>query len=301
MRGALGRSNLGDPTVVRSPSMRVFSAACLGLVLACAPSALAGDARSTPPVLLNLTPAWLGIEMAAASDGVRVEHVVRGSPADKAGVREGDHVVKVDGASVSAPEDVSRIVSSHRAADAIDLVLRQDGHERTARAMLIARPTSDEVARMEFVGAFAPGFTSLQAVSGALPVLGANLKGRVVVLEFWATWCGPCRMTTPTLGAWQGKYGAQGLSVVGVTTDPVERASLFVQEENMKYASVASDPMGVTHQAYRIRSIPTLFVIDKRGVVRDVSVGFSTANEAAIEREIGQLLAEPDSLPAPSK
>jgi thiol-disulfide isomerase/thioredoxin len=255
-------------------------------------SALAADAKPPgPPVIVNTNPGWLGVEMSSALDGIRVVHVIRTSPAEKAGVRDDDRIVKVDGVSVSTPEDVTRVVGAHHASDVVELTLKHDDTLRTARVTLSGRPTSDDIAKMEYVGTFAPAFAQLLAVSGTLPNVQAY-RGRVVVLEFWATWCGPCRMTTPILAGWQAKYGAQGLTVVGVTTDPVERASLYVQENDMRY-TVASDPGGFTSQSYRVRSIPSMFVIDKRGVIRDVSIGFDPNGSGALEREIAALLAEP--------
>jgi len=273
--------------------MRLWGLGMLACVLAS--PALAADAKPnagspivTPP---NNTQGWLGVEMSSALDGVRVVHVIRTSPADKGGVHDDDRIAKVDGVAVSSPEEVTRIVGGKHASDVVELTLKHGDVVRTARVTLMARPTSDEIARMEYVGTYAPAFSQLLAVSGALPDVQA-LRGRVIVVEFWATWCGPCRMTTPILAGWQAKYGAQGLTVVGVTTDPVERASLYVQENGMRY-TVASDPGGFTTQTYRVRSIPSMFVIDKRGVIRDVSIGFDPNGGGALEREIAALIAEP--------
>lgn len=285
--------------MLRCLSMRAWGLALLATTLVS--PAFAADAKPPTPAVGLVAPSvsqgWLGVEMSSALDGIRVVHVIRTSPADKAGVQDDDRIVKVDGSAVSTPEDVTRAVIAHRAAEVVELTLKHGDALRTVRVTLIPRPTSDEIARMEYVGTFAPAFSQLLAVSGALPNVQA-LRGRVVVLEFWATWCGPCRMTTPILAGWQAKYGAQGLTVVGVTTDPVERATLYVQENGMRY-TVASDPGGFTSQTYRIKSIPSMFVIDKRGVIRDVSIGFDPNGGGALEREIAALLAEPVAPAAP--
>jgi peroxiredoxin len=113
----------------------------------------------------------------------------------------------------------------------------------------------------------------------------------VVLLDFWAMWCGPCRLIQPKLSALQAKYGAQGLSVVGITTDELEQAAAFKERTQMRYP-VVSDPNGETTSAYGVSGLPTLFVIDKRGVVRDVTVGYDPGREASLEALVQTLLAE---------
>jgi thiol-disulfide isomerase/thioredoxin len=148
--------------------------------------------------------------------------------------------------------------------------------------------------RLDKVGVHAPAsWKGLAAVSGPLPTGLGELRGRVVIVDFWATWCMACRMSTPKLTSWQAKFGAQGLSVIGITDDPVEEASQGVQTFGMRYASVASDESYATQRAFGVRALPTVFVIDKRGVIRDVSVGFDPRKEAQMEALLRRLLAEP--------
>ena len=271
-------------------------------VLALAPAAAragapppAGSARpqQASPFAPRTPPPWLGIEMANANEGgARVVHVVRGAPAALAGLRDGDRVVKVDGTQVDGPSDVTRLVAQKAAGSILDVSFVREGTERTVKATLAVRPSPDDVLRMEFVGTFAPAWAGLTAASGSGPINLPALRGRVVVLEFWAIWCGPCRMTMPTLEGWHGKYGAQGLSVVGITTDPGDKAAVFAERNGIHYTT-ASDVNGTTTQGYGVRNIPALYVIDKRGVIREVALGYEPAQEAQVERVIQQLLAEP--------
>ena len=203
---------------------------------------------------------WLGVSMevdapraGAAVAGVKVKHVVRTSPADKAGIREADRLLKVDGLAVASSQEVVRLVSTHGVGDVVPVVLVRGANEVTVRVTLTGFPNPDEMIKMDHIGTFAPAWKGVAQVSGTVPGSIAALRGRVVVLDFWATWCGPCRLVAPKLNALQAKYGAQGLSVVGISTEPVEEVSLFAQRMNMRYA-IGVDKSAETTQAYTVSS-----------------------------------------------
>ena len=143
-----------------------------------------------------------------------------------------------------------------------------------------------------FVGNPAPTWRELVAVQGSVPIEIAALRGRVVVLEFWASWCTVCRMTIPILNAWHDRYGARGLTVLGVTTDPAAPATATRVELGISYA-VHSDPDAATTQAYDAMAIPTLFLIDHQGTVRDVVVGYQSQRFAELETKLQGMLAAP--------
>jgi peroxiredoxin len=240
---------------------------------------------------------WLGVELDKAGTvprGVRVHHAVRSSPAWSAGVRDGDVILRVEDALATRPDDVIREVAAHLPGAVVRVVLLRSGAEVPLTITLQAIPDGDEMLRLDKVGAQAPAsWKSLAAVSGPLPAGLGELRGRVVIVDFWATWCMACRMSAPKLTSWQAKFGAQGLSVIGITDDPVEQASAGAQDFGMRYAAVASDESYATQRAFGVRALPTVFVIDKRGVIRDVSVGFDPRKEAQMEALLRRLLAEP--------
>src|SRR5580658_449293 len=152
---------------------RVGLAALLGASAIAASAAVAAQSRGR---------GWLGIAMDSAgapSPGVHVGHVVRGSPADKAGVRENDRVLKVEGTAVAAAPDVIRLVSAHAQGDALMLTLSRAGKEQTLSATLATFPAPDEMLRMDTVGAFAPAFAELEPLTGFPSTLG-SVRGKVV-------------------------------------------------------------------------------------------------------------------------
>jgi thiol-disulfide isomerase/thioredoxin len=216
---------------------------------------------------------------------------VRASPALKAGVREADRIVKVDGHAVLHAPEVTRLISAHAAGESLVVTVARAGGETDVRVTLEPRPSADEMLRMDHVGAFAPAWTSTVPV-GSAPKSMAELRGRVVVLDFWASWCGPCRMMPPRLNALQARFGAQGLTVVGITTDDAETAAAYAARNDMRYGVVV-DATADTSRAYGISGLPTMFVVDKRGVVRKVEVGFDPQGDHGLEEIVKTLLAEP--------
>jgi thiol-disulfide isomerase/thioredoxin len=223
--------------------------------------------------------------------GVRVSHVIRRSPADVAGIREGDRLVRVGDASVARGPDVVRAIASHAVGETVDVAFVRAGAEQNARVALTAHPSEDDVLRMDLVGAMAPTWRDVESVSGSFPPSVAAARGRVVLLDFWATWCTPCRIVMPKLGALQARYGGQGLSVLGVSAEDTQEVAAFAQRMPLRYA-VAVDKHAQTTRSYGVVSLPTLVVIDKRGVVRDVSVGYNPMQDTRLEATVRMLLAE---------
>jgi thiol-disulfide isomerase/thioredoxin len=122
--------------------------------------------------------------------------------------------------------------------------------------------------------------------------------GAVRIVDFWATWCDPCRDQLPFLDRLAAEYGPQGLAVHGVSFDE-DRAAL---ERFLEHTPVAFEVLwdkGGTTLADRLEltRLPTTLLLDRQGVVRDVHLGFDRAQEAAIESAVRELLSEPSAGP----
>ncbi len=141
------------------------------------------------------------------------------------------------------------------------------------------------------VGNTAPDFT-LTDLNGKTIAL-QQLKGKVVVLDFWAPWCDQCREGMPAIDTLFKKYTGKGLVIIGVDIDSSENLLKdFLQKVPVTF-TIAMDGKGVMRRAYRFRSLPTAFIIGKDGVIRYMHLGYSTDFLQVFEKEIVELLKQP--------
>jgi len=135
----------------------------------------------------------------------------------------------------------------------------------------------------ELVGKMAPDFV-LPYVSPAergKQQRLSDLQGRAVVLDFWASWCAPCRAQTPVLERLAKRFGPDKLVVLGVgTSDDRQNIERFLEATAPKYASVYDD-QSVAPALYDVRSLPTVVVIAKDGTVKAVTTGLASEERLA--------------------
>lgn len=141
------------------------------------------------------------------------------------------------------------------------------------------------------VGQAAPA-VSLPELHSAGEVSLESLRGNVVYLDFWASWCGPCRVSFPQLEALRGELGPQGFEVLAISVDENASDALqFLSEVSVTYP-VVHDAEGATPQVYGILGMPTGYLIDRQGIVREVHQGFRKSDGAALRTKIVELLGE---------
>ena len=134
----------------------------------------------------------------------------------------------------------------------------------------------------------APDFT-LRDLKGNQVSL-SDFRGQPVVLNFWATWCSPCRVEIPHLEALYTKYKDQGLVVLGMNTETDYMKVKRFAESRISYTVVLDG--GTQAQGYDVSGIPCTYYIDGEGIVQHRSVGFAPGDEVQIEEKIKQLLAD---------
>jgi len=117
-------------------------------------------------------------------------------------------------------------------------------------------------------GALAPTFTrsTLEGTTVSLE----DLRGKVVVIKFWATWCPPCVASIPTVDAMAKEFAGEDVAIIGISTDRDVITLRRFLENKAKAYPIISDPVGEISGSYEVQAIPTFVVIDKKGVVRSV-------------------------------
>ncbi len=127
---------------------------------------------------------------------------------------------------------------------------------------------------------------------GQLPSKLSALKGQVVYLDFWASWCKPCRKSFPWMNQMQQKYAAQGLQIIAINLDAEEALAKAFLEKVPAQIPIIYDPQGNIASDYQLLGMPSSYVIDKKGNIRFSHKGFFTRSEPLYEQELVLLLNE---------
>ncbi|HIJ86096.1 MAG TPA: TlpA family protein disulfide reductase [Desulfuromonadales bacterium] len=156
-----------------------------------------------------------------------------------------------------------------------------------AASSLLASARVDAAPR---IGQPSPNF-KVTATSGQT-ISQENFRGHVLILDFFATWCQPCRQSIPHLVEMNRKYGKQGLFVLGLSVDEggERQVKAFTEELRVNYPlALAGDSTTID---FGIRSVPVMYVIDKKGNIVEVYRGYSNEMARSLESSIKRLLAE---------
>jgi len=136
----------------------------------------------------------------------------------------------------------------------------------------------------------APAF-SLKDREGHVHTL-ADFKGRVVLVDFWASWCAPCKESFPALNALHQEFHDVGLDVVAINVDEDEKNAYAFLAGKSPSMTVLYDPKGRTPEAFKVEGMPSSFLIDREGNIRFKHMGYTSKTKADFRKEIAILIGD---------
>jgi peroxiredoxin len=166
-------------------------------------------------------------------------------------------------------------------------------HSFTAKIFRRCALTAIVIASAAFAadtGGPAPAFT-LTALSGGQTAL-SQYKGQVVLVNFWATWCGPCQQEMPLLDQMYKKYKPAGFTLIGVNVDKEEPAVKELLARKPVSFPVLLDPANQVSKAYHVEEMPSSVIIDRKGDIRYIHRGYRPGDENDYQDRIRQLIRE---------
>jgi thiol-disulfide isomerase/thioredoxin len=137
-----------------------------------------------------------------------------------------------------------------------------------------------------------PAFRSSILKSPSAEFRFGDARGKVVYVDFWASWCAPCRTSLPVLDSLFEKYASRGLVIVGINQDESEQdRDNFMKRIPVRFALVGDEGHRIAKQ-FEVKAMPSGYVIDRKGVIRYIHPGFDANTAQQLEKEINVLLQE---------
>jgi thiol-disulfide isomerase/thioredoxin len=135
--------------------------------------------------------------------------------------------------------------------------------------------------------------TAAAATSPATELDLSHLRGRVVIVDFWASWCKPCRQSIPWLNTLKARYADSGLTIIGVNVDAERRdADRFMRDVPIEF-EIRFDPEGHIARQFKVPAMPVTYVLDRSGKLVATHLGFRDARKDEVEESIRNLLNAP--------
>ena len=130
----------------------------------------------------------------------------------------------------------------------------------------------------------------LNTAKGIVPF--SSLKGQAIYLDFWASWCAPCRKSFPWLNEMQDRYARDGFRVIAVNLDKDEELARKFLRENPVNFLIAYDPAGELASDIKVKGMPSSFLIDRNGKIVSSHIGFREKEVKQMEQKIRELISK---------
>ncbi|MBA2661760.1 MAG: PDZ domain-containing protein [Bradymonadaceae bacterium] len=240
---------------------------------------------------------WLGVILEKTTiiddQGVVIENVLRNSPAIKSDLRPGDRIISINGEPVNSLGKLQMLLRGQDAQATVKIVVIRKGKRLESSVALAPAPAMHQLIEDQLLDQLAPSF-AFETVAPASRALDlSSMKGKPTIVEFWATWCTPCKAVAADLGAIASKYGDR-IHIVGISSEPAKTITQYAAQHGAAYL-LAHDLGERGHAAFFVRTYPIAFLLDAEHRVIGIYIG--TEQRAKIEARLDKLL-EPDPLPS---
>jgi cytochrome c biogenesis protein CcmG, thiol:disulfide interchange protein DsbE len=222
---------------------------------------------------------WLGIGIEQGKKGVLVKGVIPNTPAESAGFKVGDEVLKIDGKAIKDPRQLIFVVQASGIGSVVKVELLRDKQIISKTLQLVVRPDELKLAQDRLVGKPAPSF-DLEVIHGREPGQLAKLGGRIAIVEIWATWCGACRATHHRLSEFA--EANPSIAVLAISDEEKDTLKAYAARKSPKF-TILRDANGKNISDWMAPAIPMISVISKEGKVEFVTVGAGEAFEEAMK------------------
>ncbi|MFK7826098.1 MAG: redoxin family protein [Oligoflexales bacterium] len=212
---------------------------------------------------------WLGVGIETHEKGVLVTRALPGAPAQKSGIKTGDIILSIDSHVMKTAAALNKMIQSLEVGQKVAVEIERTNKKSTLNIFLEVRP--DLMSLIEKNEGKPAQPVNLTSIAGKTVNLN-EMKGQVVLIKFWATWCPSCRASFPYLDNFIGKNKGKKLVILTVSNEDVSTQSAFFNGKKQNFIALV-DPKGEASNAYMVPALPSYVLIDKNGLVSQTAVG----------------------------
>jgi thiol-disulfide isomerase/thioredoxin len=240
---------------------------------------------------------WLGVAIEEGKNGILVTNALADTPAQKAGIKSQDEIIKIDGKIVKTPRQLVDEVTSKGIGYTVAVELLRDGKTVKKQITLVGRPDLLDVAKKALLNKPAPDFEAeiVKGRDGDKFKL-ADQKGKVTLLEFWATWCPACVASYPRLTEFAIENKGK-IDVITITSDEKKVIKKFLGKHSKKVPAMKKAPIvylktargeGDVGNEYFANSIPMFVLLNKKNEVIALDVGGGSILEGMLKKALAE-------------
>lgn len=212
---------------------------------------------------------WLGVAIETNPKGVLVKETIVGTPAEKAGLKKGDIITKIDSTNMKEAEQMIKYIRSKGVGNEVKVEFERENKKNKLAITLEAKPDEFEVVKKQLSGKEVPEFKLTDAESKKV-YTKKDLENKITIFEFWASWCMPCRASHERLSEFAEQNPS--IQILAISTESKDIIQNYIKGKNFKFKTV-QDEKGDVSKHFMVSAIPMTALIDQKGKIQFLSLG----------------------------